>query len=79
MISIVKLYGSRAKGTYHERSDIDLVIMDNNLSRFVIADILLEVDDSNLPYLIDLQLYSNIRNLKLKEHIDRVGVVFYER
>jgi len=26
-IDCVKLYGSRAKGTYHPRSDVDLVVL----------------------------------------------------
>ena len=76
-ISTVKIYGSRAKGNYKDQSDIDLVILDKDVSRFIVSKILLDFDDSDVPYLIDLQCYDTIKNQALKEHIDRVGVVIY--
>lgn len=78
-INAVKLYGSRAKGTFNERSDIDLVIFGNNISRFLISDLLLELANSDLPYLVDVQNYADLKNRQLIEHIDRVGVVIYSR
>ncbi len=75
----VKLYGSRAKGTHHPRSDIDLVVLGEDVDRFMIADILLTLDDSDIPFLIDLQNYQDLKNPRLIEHIDRVGVVIYDR
>lgn len=78
-INVVKIYGSRAKGNYKNQSDIDLVILDKNISRFTVGKILLDFDDSNLPYMIDLQCYDTIRNQKLRENIDRVGKIFYEK
>ncbi|WP_198243671.1 nucleotidyltransferase domain-containing protein [methane-oxidizing endosymbiont of Gigantopelta aegis] len=78
-IQQVKLYGSRAKGTNHERSDIDLAVLGENVDRFMIADILLTLDDSDIPFLIDLQNYHDIKNRQLIEHIDRVGLVIYDR
>lgn len=78
-VASVKLYGSRAKGTFHDRSDVDLVVFGAGIDRFLIADMLLDLDDSNLPYTVDLQNYSDIKNRALIEHIDRVGVVIFER
>lgn len=78
-ISLVKIYGSRAKGNYKHQSDIDLVILDKNVSRFIVSKILLDFDDSDLPYLVDLQCYDTIKNQELKEHIDRVGKIIYSR
>ena len=75
----VKLYGSRAKGTFHERSDVDLVLIGTGIDRFLVADILLDLADTDLPYTVDLQNYSEIKNRALVEHIDRVGMVIYER
>jgi uncharacterized protein len=77
-IKFVKLYGSRAKGTFNERSDIDLVVFGDNISRFLISDLLLELENSDLPYLVDVQNYADLKNRKLIEHIDRVGVVIYQ-
>jgi predicted nucleotidyltransferase len=74
-----KLYGSRAKGTHQAHSDIDLVVLGDGLDRFVIANLLLDLDDTDIPFLIDLQNYSELRNRRLIEHIDRVGVVIYQR
>lgn len=73
----VKLYGSRAKGTFHARSDIDLVVYGHGLDRFIIARILMDLDDLDIPYLVDLQNYHDLKNRQLIEHIDRVGVVIY--
>lgn len=78
-IAQVKLYGSRAKGTAHERSDIDLAVFGEGVDRFVIASILMDLDKTNIVYAIDLQNYHHIKNPQLKAHIDRVGVVVYKR
>lgn len=76
-IEQVKLYGSRAKGTFNERSDIDLVVYGKGVDRLLVADILLDLDGSDIPYLMDLQNYHELKNRQLIEHIDRVGVLIY--
>lgn len=76
-IEQVKLYGSRAKGTYHERSDIDLVVYGPAINRHLLASLLMEFDESNIPYHIDLQHYEQIKNTALKDHIDRVGKTIF--
>jgi predicted nucleotidyltransferase len=78
-INTVKLYGSRAKGTFKQRSDIDLVVFGDKVDRFLIAELLLELADSDLPYTVDLQNYDDLKNRQLIEHIDRVGRVIYDK
>jgi predicted nucleotidyltransferase len=78
-IKQIKLYGSRAKGSFHARSDIDLVAIGENIDRFAIAAIFMDLDDSDIPYIVDLQNYSELKNRRLIEHIDRVGMVIYDR
>ena len=78
-IESVKLYGSRAKGTFHTRSDVDLVIFGAGIDRFLIAELLLELMESDLPYTVDLQSYHDLKNRALIEHIDRVGRVIYTK
>jgi len=73
----VVLYGSRALGNFNDRSDIDLAVKGTHLDRFKIAQMLLECDELDIAYTVDLQNYSDIKNVKLKDHIDRVGVVIY--
>lgn len=76
-IKEVVLYGSRAKATHQERSDIDLVIRNSEISRQTLGKIKLEIDNSDVPYLVDLQIMENIKNRQLIDHINRVGKVFY--
>jgi predicted nucleotidyltransferase len=78
-IEKVILYGSRAKGNYQIGSDIDLTIIDNNLSFSQLMKIETELDDLLLPYKIDLSKLSDISNADLIEHIKRIGVVFFEK
>jgi predicted nucleotidyltransferase len=73
------LYGSRAKGNYKNGSDIDLTVMGNALTLKTIYKIENELDDLLLPYKIDLSIFENISNPDLIDHINRVGIIFYEK
>lgn len=73
------LYGSRAKGNYKNGSDIDLTLYGSGLRHSDLLTIMAELDDLLLPYSIDLSLVGTIHHQELLEHIQRVGVVFYER
>ena len=77
-IERVILYGSRAKGNYREGSDIDLT-REGNISRSALPKLDGEIDDLLLPYKLDLSSKQEINNADLLAHIDRVGVVFFER
>lgn len=74
----VILYGSRAKGTYKNGSDIDLTLKGNSLDLAIINKISNDIDDLLLPYSFDISIFSQISNADLVDHISRVGVVFYE-
>ena len=76
-IEKVVLYGSRAKGTFRHGSDIDLTIIGEALTYPQLQRIEREIDALLLPYKIDLSLYRQIDNQDLRDHIERVGVVFY--
>jgi len=73
------LYGSRAKGNFKLGSDIDLTLYGEALSYDLCSAIALELDDLLLPYTIDLSVFDMLKTASLLEHIQRVGVVFYER
>ena len=72
------LYGSRAKGNFKTGSDIDLTLItsgelpDNFLNRVLIA-----IDDLDLIYSFDISLHHQISNENLLDHIERIGVEFY--
>ena len=73
------IYGSRAKGNYKNGSDIDLTLYGNELTHKISLAILVELDDLLLPYTIDLSIYAMLDHADLREHIEQVGMVFYER
>lgn len=73
------LYGSRAKGNFKIGSDIDLTLCGEMLTPDLRSTIASELDDLLLPYTIDLSVFDDLNHAKLLEHIERVGVVFYER
>ncbi len=74
------LYGSRAKGNYKNGSDIDLTLHGGaDLTLEVLSRIQDELDDLLLPYTIDLSIFSRIKDPEVIEHIQRVGLVFYQK
>jgi len=78
-IEKVVLYGSRAKGNYKTGSDIDLTLYGSGVDFDQLNVIASELDDLLLPYTIDLSLFEKLQHTELREHIERVGVVFYQR
>ena len=79
MIDKAVIYGSRAKGNYKNGSDIDLTLMGNALDYKTLSAVAWALDESLIPYTVDLSLFEKIENPALREHIERVGKVFYER
>lgn len=74
------LYGSRAKGNYKTGSDIDLTLLGGEeLTLRVLYKIMDELDDLLLPYMFDLSIFHDISDPDVVEHIQRVGVTFYEK
>ena len=71
----VILFGSRARGDNHERSDIDLAIQGGNTTRFS-----LDADDEvyTLLFFDIVDLGKPVQPELLKE-IERDGVVLYEK
>jgi type I restriction enzyme S subunit len=78
-IKKVMLYGSRAKGNYKKGSDIDLSMLGEDLTYKIQLDVFDDLDELLLPYKIDLSVFDYLDNANLRDHIERVGVVFYER
>jgi predicted nucleotidyltransferase len=74
----VILYGSRAKGNFKVGSDIDLTMKGNDINADVLSKIAQDLYDLPIPYMVDLSILSNIDNLALREHIERVGIPFFK-
>lgn len=78
-IETVVLYGSRAKGTYHAGSDIDITLTGGKLNDSMVGRIEEDIDNLLLPYSFDISLWSQIDNADLRAHIERVGIIIYQR
>lgn len=72
------LFGSRAKGTFSNGSDIDIALKGNNLGLKDILDASEGMEELLLPYKVDLVIYSRITEPTLIDHIDRVGIVLFK-
>lgn len=70
----VILFGSRARGDYKERSDIDLAFYGGRSSQFVLS---LDEETSTLLEFDVIDLDKPVRK-ELLESIDQEGVVLYE-
>ncbi|MDG2430834.1 nucleotidyltransferase domain-containing protein [Flavobacterium sp.] len=77
-IDEVIVYGSRAKGNYREGSDIDITIL-GEPEKVDVSKLWHDLDDSYIPYKFDISVYNELQSDSLKEHINRVGQVFYKR
>ena len=75
----VFVFGSRAKGTYKQGSDIDLAIMNEGVKDTFIRKMKSDFEDSSLPYTVDLVNYPTLKHSELKNHIDRVGVPLFRK
>lgn len=73
----VVIYGSRVLGNYRNASDIDLTLIEEDLSFNDIMKIEVMLEDLLLPWKIDLSQLRKITNPELIDHIIRVGQEFY--
>jgi uncharacterized protein len=73
----VLIFGSRAMGTHKPGSDIDLAIVADSLTFDDLLDISSALERVGLLYKIDLLDLNRIKDPDVKDHIQRVGKVFY--
>lgn len=71
------IYGSRAKGTHRPGSDIDLTLYGAALDLDTLGQIATRLDESPIPYQVDLSIFEQIEHAGLRDHIQRVGQLFY--
>ncbi len=77
-IEKVILYGSRAKETNRPYSDVDIILVGENIENREFCNILNEIDDLLLPFIFDISVNYTISNVNLIESINRTGVIIYE-
>ncbi len=77
-VSEAYIFGSRAKGNYKSGSDVDIALkgQDLNLQKITRLSFILN-EESVMPYFFDLIDYNTIKEVDLKNHIDRVGIKIF--
>lgn len=73
------LFGSRAMGSHRYGSDIDIALDGDELTLEDLLQLHSQIDDLNLPFMLDLIQVQRIDNNDLIDHIRRVGIVLYYR
>lgn len=68
------VFGSRALGTFKESSDIDIALEGQALTLNEIAMMLDTLDQSSLPYKVDLLIKHKITSPELLAHIEQHGL-----
>ncbi len=76
-IEEVVIYGSRARGTHHEGSDIDLTIKGKEMRRNVLYRIEEDIENLLLPYCFDISIYAELRDPDFINSINREGKTIY--
>jgi uncharacterized protein len=77
-VESASIFGSRAKGTYTNGSDVDIALKGNELDFETLNQLsYLLNEETAMPYKFDLLNYDSIKEPALKEHIDRAGIEFY--
>jgi predicted nucleotidyltransferase len=75
----VILFGSRAMGTFKPGSDIDLAVQGDAINLNDILSMSVHLEDLGSLLSFDLLNYSSIDNPDVVDHIDRVGVILYDK
>lgn len=72
------IFGSRAKGTHKNGSDVDLALKGSELTFEQATRISYLLNEETLmPYKFDVVQYETIKSDELIDHIDRVGITIY--
>ncbi|WP_260338182.1 nucleotidyltransferase family protein [Vibrio ponticus] len=74
LVSHAWIFGSRALGTFKDSSDIDIALEGSELSLSVVAELQDRLEQSSLPYKVDLLVKHRITSSELLAHIDRYGI-----
>lgn len=80
MIEKAIIFGSRAIGNFKSGSDIDMVISGDGVNYEIVNALSIKLNEElPLPYYFDVLGYSLIESSELKKHIDKFGIIFYEK
>lgn len=72
-VEAIWLFGSRAMGNYRANSDIDIALSGHQLTTDDIASITDQIEQTTIPYHVDILVTHRIKNSALLEHIEKYG------
>ena len=78
-IDEIWLYGSRARDSHLERSDIDLAIVCPNASKNEWLDVLKIVEEKDTLLQVDVVRYDEIKDISFKKRIEKEKTVIYKK
>lgn len=79
-IELAFIFGSRAMNSYKPASDVDIAIKGEQINRQTILEVSRQLNEETLmPYNFDIVNYHTIQNKELIVHIDKVGVLLFEK
>lgn len=74
------IFGSRAKGNDRPGSDVDIALFGDEIDMDVVSRLHAQLEEeSPMPYFFDVVDGTHLADSALKDHIERVGKVIYER
>lgn len=73
------LFGSRAKGNQRPGSDIDIAVYGPNLHFDDFLNLKIKLDELDLLQKVDLIQFESIENNEFIDHINRIGIVIYQK
>ena len=77
-IDEVVLFGSRAKGTHQQGSDVDLSTKGKAITYSTVLRLSESLNEERpMPYFFDVVDYNSLGDKPLREHINRVGIVLF--
>jgi predicted nucleotidyltransferase len=79
LICRAEIFGSRARGDFSHRSDIDVAVYHDGMSSEEMNHLRMDLDDLPIIYRIDVVDPSRTSRPELAASIARDGVVVYER
>lgn len=75
----VVLFGSRATGQWRPESDIDLAVFGESLDWRDLGKLILAIEETTVPWKVDLILGGEVAKEALRRHIEREGIVWFDR
>jgi predicted nucleotidyltransferase len=66
-------------GKFKDGSDIDIALFGENITLNDQLDLSIKLEKLGYPYTYDFQIHKNIKDKNMLDHIERIGIVIYQK